>query len=84
MNILADENVEGEIIMPLRSAGHIVSDIKEISPGINDPEVLVVANQSRQVLMTNDKDFGELVYRDRLFSSGLILLRFGKLQISDR
>jgi len=80
MNILADENLESEIVTALRLAGHSVSDIKEIRPGVDDPEVLSIANRTDAILLTNDKDFGELVYRDRLFSTGIILLRFGKLE----
>jgi len=84
MNILADENLESEIVTALRLAGHSVSDIKEIRPGVDDPEVLSIANRTDAILLTNDKDFGELVYRDRLFSTGIILLRFGKLEIAER
>ncbi|HMQ03625.1 MAG TPA: DUF5615 family PIN-like protein [Pyrinomonadaceae bacterium] len=84
MKILADESIESEIIRALRAAGHEVADIKEISPGIDDIEVLSRAAASEAILLTNDKDFGELIYRDRLIASGVILLRFGKLEIKQR
>ena len=84
MKILADENIESEIVTALRLAGHSVSDIKETSPGIEDVEVLTIANDSDAILITNDKDFGELIYRDRQTSNGVILLRFGKLKIAER
>lgn len=84
MKILADENVEGEIVAALRQAGHSVSDIKETSPGIEDTSVLRIAADLGSILLTNDKDFGELIYRDRLVSKGVILLRFGKLEIAER
>lgn len=84
MKILADENVEGEIVSALREAGHSVSDIKETSPGIEDADVLTLASDSESILLTNDKDFGDLVYRDGRFSKGVILLRFGKLEITEK
>ena len=84
MKILADENVEGEIVSALRNAGHSVSDIKETSPGIDDTDVLTIAADSDSILLTNDKDFGDLVYRDERISTGVILLRFGKLEIRER
>lgn len=84
MKILADESIESEIVRALRTVGHEVVDIKEISPGIEDIEVLSRAAVSEAILLTNDKDFGELIYRDRLISSGVILLRFGKLEINER
>jgi predicted nuclease of predicted toxin-antitoxin system len=84
MKLLADENIESEIVAALRSAGHLVFDIKELSPGVGDKDVLATANETASILLTNDKDFGELIYRDRLFSSGVMLLRFGKLDIEAR
>ena len=84
MKILADENIEAEIVAALREAGHTVSDIKETSPGIEDTGVLRVATELGSTLLTNDKDFGELIYRDRLVSTGVILLRFGKLETIER
>lgn len=84
MKILADESIESEIVRALRAFGHEVVDIKEISPGIEDIEVLARAAVSEAILLTNDKDFGELIYRDQLISSGVTLLRFGKLEINER
>jgi predicted nuclease of predicted toxin-antitoxin system len=84
MKILADESIESEIVAALREAGHSVADIKETSPGIEDEQVLSLASETDSILLTNDKDFGELIYRDRHFSKGVILLRFGKLEIAER
>ncbi|MGE3467115.1 MAG: DUF5615 family PIN-like protein [Pyrinomonadaceae bacterium] len=84
MKLLADESIESEFVAALRSAGHEVADIKELSPGIEDAEVLAVATSSGAILITNDKDFGDLIYRDQLTSNGVILLRFGKLEIAVR
>lgn len=84
MTLLAGENVEREIVVALRLAGYAVADVKESKPGIADADVLTISNNSDAVLITNDKDFGELIYRDGLISKGIILLRFGKLEIRER
>ncbi len=81
MKILADENIEREIVDALRQTGHSITDIKETSPGVEDIDVLAIATGLDSILLTNDKDFGELISRDRLVSKGVILLRFGKLEI---
>jgi len=75
MNLLAVEGVDGPMVERLRQEGHRVGYIAELSPGIPDPDVLQQANDDEAVLMTADKDFGELVYRQRLVHAGVILLR---------
>ena len=75
MNLVADESVDQQIVDLLRAEGHAVVYIAEMVPGIPDVEVLRLANSGNAVLLTNDKDFGELVYRQRLISSGVILIR---------
>ena len=84
MKLLADESIESGIVAALRRVGHEVVDIKELSPGIEDSEVLSIAEESKTILVTNDKDFGELVHRDKLVSSGIILLRFGHAPMTER
>lgn len=84
MKLLADESIESELVVALRSVGHEVADIKELSPGIEDAKVLALAEESGAILITNDKDFGDLIYRDTLASKGVILLRFGTLELNER
>lgn len=59
----------------LRAAGHDVRAIAEEHPGATDPAVLALARIERRVLLTSDKDFAELVFRQRRLSFGLVLLR---------
>lgn len=47
MKLLADENIEAEIVDALRKAGHAISDIKETSPGLEDTNVLKIAGFCR-------------------------------------
>ena len=63
MNLLADESIDLQIVDRLRQDGHLVHYIAEMEPGISDDVVLDLANQDTAVLLTADKDFGELVFR---------------------
>ncbi|WP_295445761.1 DUF5615 family PIN-like protein [uncultured Thiodictyon sp.] len=70
MNLVADENVDAAIVSALRDAGHVVTYVRELDPGIDDERVLRLADSERALLLTSDKDFGELVFRQRLLHSG--------------
>jgi len=75
VRIVADESVDGQIVAGLRAAGHEVLFIAELDPGIHDEEVLSQGRQRSAWLLTADKDFGELVFRQRLLHSGVLLIR---------
>ena len=80
MNLLADEGVERQIVERLRRDGHTVLYIAEMEPGIPDDVVLERANEIAALLVATDKDFGELVFRERRLSSGgVVLLRLAGL-----
>lgn len=51
----------------------------ELAPGTADPDVLACANRPSAVLLTGDKDFGELVYRRKQANPGVVLLRLAGL-----
>ena len=65
MTFLADEGVDRQIVERLRLDGHRVAYVAEMSPGIVDEAVLMESRISASVLITADKDFGELVFRQR-------------------
>jgi predicted nuclease of predicted toxin-antitoxin system len=79
MNLVCDEGVEREIVDRLRAEGHDVVYIAELNPGIADDEVLDHANASAAVLVTTDKDFGELLYRLGRIHGGVVLTRLAGL-----
>ena len=79
MNLVADEGVDHSIVGELRAAGHTVGFIAESNRGADDVTVLQIARESKAVLVTSDKDFGELVYRQRMSSHGVLLLRLAGL-----
>jgi predicted nuclease of predicted toxin-antitoxin system len=72
---VADESVEGPTVSALRAAGHSVLFIAETSPGIEDAQVLGIARREQALLLTADKDFGELVFRNRETHAGILLIR---------
>lgn len=76
MKILADESVDTQIVERLRQDGHEVDYVAESTPGITDIEVLDRANELSALLVTADKDFGELVFQQlRTTLTGIVLLR---------
>lgn len=84
MNFLADESIDGPIVERLRQAGHRVGYVAEMKPGISDDAVLDVANREESLLLTADKDFGELVYRQRRLMPGVILIRLAGLSPTEK
>jgi predicted nuclease of predicted toxin-antitoxin system len=80
MNLLADESVDRQVVERLRRDGHELIYIAESEPGITDGLVLERANERTALLLTADKDFGELVFREgRLSSGGVALIRLAGL-----
>lgn len=85
MKILADESVDRPIVERLRESDYDVEYIAEIEPGISDQDVLEIANKTKAILLTADKDFGELVYRDHYdIGAGVVLLRFAGLSPAEK
>ncbi len=78
MEFLADENVEAPIVAMLRDAGHDVLYISDIGGSPSDDHIIDLACQTGRILVTNDKGFGEQVFRDQRTLPGAILLRFGE------
>ena len=79
MKFVADESVDFQIVSRLREDGHEVIYIAETQSGVSDNTVLYQANVQQAVLLTSDKDFGDLVFRQHLVSSGILLLRIAGL-----
>lgn len=81
MNWLADESVDGPVVARLRQEGLAIAYVAELFPGISDDQVLAEANRLDAILLTADKDFGELVYRLHSVSKGVVLLRMSGLPL---
>ena len=75
MKFLADENVEKVVVDWLRGEGFDVLYIAEISPSVNDEEIIRLSYDEQRVIITNDKGFGELIFYRKEPVIGLILIR---------
>jgi predicted nuclease of predicted toxin-antitoxin system len=80
VKIVADESVDKQIVQRLRVDGHEILFVAELDPGIDDETGLGHSRQANAVLLTADKDFGELVFRQHLLHSGVLLIRLAGLK----
>lgn len=76
MRLLADESCDLRVVRALRGAGHDVRAVIEVSPGLPDDEVLAIAVADDRIFITEDRDFGQLVFASRARSRGVIPIRF--------
>lgn len=84
MNLLADESVDRPVVERLRQEGHDVVYVAELAPSITDGEVLQQANERGALLLTADKDFGELVFRQGRVHAGVVLVRLAGLSAAGK
>lgn len=84
MKFLADENLGIKVPNYLQSIGIDIIAVKEIIPGATDEDVLELANDQSRILITLDKDFGELVFKEGLIHFGVILLRLKDESIENK
>lgn len=75
MKLVADESVDAPIVQKLRENDFEIFSIAEQLPGISDEQVLAIAYEKSSLLITQDKDFGELIYRLGKAHEGVVLLR---------
>ena len=76
MRFLCDQNLERRVAVWLVDEGHDVAvGVVDYNGRLPDPDVLRIAREERRTLVTNDKDFGELIWRRRLPHTGVIFFR---------
>ncbi len=68
MKLFADEDLARAIVIRFRDQGHDVLYASEIEPGSPDITWLDRAEAEGRIIITSDKDFGDLIFRDRLTS----------------
>src|SRR5512146_2212655 len=84
MRLFADENTPRAIVQWMRDAGHDVTWAPELRPAESDDIWLRQAEAEERLIVTADKDFGDMVFRDRLNTYGVLLLRLEGLPMADR
>jgi predicted nuclease of predicted toxin-antitoxin system len=78
MDFLANENFPLSSIRLLRDAGHDVASVSEDSSGAKDIVVLRRAHEEKRIILTFDRDYGELIYRYKfIIPPRVIYFRFG-------
>ena len=76
MRFFADESCDFAIVRALRGAGHEVLAVAQTMSGAVDEVVLQLALLERRILLTEDRDFGQLVYASSQASSGVLYARY--------
>ncbi|PKP60851.1 MAG: hypothetical protein CVT88_01865 [Candidatus Altiarchaeales archaeon HGW-Altiarchaeales-1] len=77
LKFLADENIAKSLVRALRQNGYDVKDIKEEKLiGISDKEVINKAKEQDRIIITHDKDFGNLLNYPLQSHCGVILIRY--------
>ena len=76
MRFLADECCDASIIKALLEEGYDVCAVSDIAAGASDEEVISFALREKRILITEDKDFGQLVYAHGRKALGVIFLRY--------
>ncbi len=84
MKFVVDESAGDAVATELRQLGHDALSIHATTPGIDDPPILDIAVAEDRIVVTNDKDFGELVYRSGLPHVGVILFRLDDERAANR
>jgi predicted nuclease of predicted toxin-antitoxin system len=75
VKLLVDECCDPHLVATLRRAGHDIRYVLESDPGVSDEDILALSIEQDRILITEDKDFGELAIRHSKLLPGLILLR---------
>ena len=84
MRFLVDECTGKRVAQWLRQEGHEVFSVYEEARGISDEEIASKAFAENWILITNDKDFGEKVYREQYPHHGIILMRLKNERSNNR
>jgi predicted nuclease of predicted toxin-antitoxin system len=78
MKFLLDQSSDARLVHYLKGLGHDATRIgADHPPGLTDRQVLLLAQTEGRILITDDRDFGELVFRLRQPHTGIIFLRLG-------
>ena len=75
MRFLVDECTGTSVVACLCSAGHDAVAVADVMPEADDEDILDYAVAEERIVVTNDKDFGEMVFRSRRLHRGVVLLR---------
>jgi predicted nuclease of predicted toxin-antitoxin system len=76
VQFLANENFPLDVVEAVRKIGHDVAWIRTDAPGSKDRDILQRAMSEQRILLTFDKDFGDLAFQFGLPATcGIVLFR---------
>ena len=81
--IIADENIDQALISFLRQKEYEVLSVRENHAGISDNQVVELVKSHKGVLITEDKDFGELVFAHGISGVAVVFLRYNKSELEE-
>lgn len=85
MKFLLDEGIAYRVAAFLQDDGHdVVACGRELPQALTDREILEIAVRAERVILTNDKDFGDLVFRDGMSHAGIVLFRLEDVPVGVR
>jgi len=84
MRFVVDECTGPAVAQWLRQQNHDVISVFDEIRGADDKEVIKIASEQNRILITNDKDFGELVFREKKPHKGVILLRLEDERVANK
>lgn len=83
VRFLADENIPLESVHKLVESGVDIRAVAESAKGMTDENILGLASAEGRILLTFDQDFGELAFRRKVPSEGIVLLRFEPASVNE-
>lgn len=84
MRFIVDECTGPTVLNWLAEQGHDVCSVSLHSPGWMDTQVLDKANEEKRIIITNDRDFGELIFKFQRAHEGVIFLRLSDETIANK
>ena len=75
LKFLFDVGVSRKVELWLKENGYDIKAVRDINPRLADKEILDIAVKEERIIVTMDKDFGELIYKSGLAHRGVLLLR---------
>jgi predicted nuclease of predicted toxin-antitoxin system len=85
MKFLFDQSADFRLIPHLRNLGHDVTAVSRNYPhGLADEDVLAIARQEQRILVVADRDFGELIFHQRLAHAGVLFFRLPGAQLQTK
>jgi predicted nuclease of predicted toxin-antitoxin system len=85
MRFLFDQSADFRLISHLQELSHdVVAISRNYPPGLADEDILTIARTERRILVVADRDFGELIFHQRLVHAGVIFFRLPGAQLQTK